>query len=405
MEVILRQSVPRYLLRQVLLLVCVALFAMQGVRAAGDKPTTGTPSPQLSAPPSTASPSAAPTASNSSKPILPAAEPATASPTPSASKTPQPAIIISDTDNHRILQIDDMTGKGLKALGFPGYGIAHLLRPAQVWVDYKGRIHIADKGNRRIVRIDDISGKGWVEMGGFESPEGVAVRGNELIVSDTGANKVLVYSEFGGNLTSTIMDPRLQRPAHLWLDGQGALYVSCGSDPPGGRIMKQTNRADSSKWVVFEGQGLRGAGFLPSQIITLKDCLWVTDSSSSRLVRCDDLQGHAAREFGGLGQKLGRFQNPQGLAVDQQGNLYVADTGNDRIVFVPNGDVSQWTVWSGKSKGAAGLGLRSPNSIFVWSPVPAPEDEEYDKDGKRKPKKDPKKEGGGGGGFFSGGLR
>jgi hypothetical protein len=245
------------MLRQFLLLLFVGLLAtLQNVQAAGDQPVTTSPTPTAT--------KAAPT---TSKAIVPAGDPSpakaakAATPTPSATPGAQArmgAIIISDTENHRVLSIDDMTGKGLKSIGFPGHGVGHLLNPAQVWVDYKGRIYIADKGNHRVIRIDDISGQGWSEMNGFESPEGLAVRGKEVIVSDTGANKVLVYSEFGGNLTQTYSDPRMQRPGHLWLDDKGSLYVTCGSDPPGGRVIQIPQKGDASRWVVFEGQGLKG---------------------------------------------------------------------------------------------------------------------------------------------------
>jgi outer membrane protein assembly factor BamB len=42
--------------------------------------------------------------------------------------------------------------------------------------------------------------------------------------------------------------------------------------------------------------------------------------------------------FGQQGSEEGRFLNPQGLALDAQGNIYVADTGNSRVqVFDPQG--------------------------------------------------------------------
>lgn len=378
-----------------------SIATLQGVSAPA---TTASPSPSASpsgvAPSASATPAASASPSSTpkpvgSKPIVPAGD-ATAAPT--AKAAPPPTIFISDTENHRIVQIDDMSGKGMKAIGSAGHGLGRLLNPAQVWVDYKQRIYIADKGNHRIIRVDDITGKGWSEMEGFDSPEGVAVRGNEVIISDSATNKVMVYTDFGGNLTKTYTDSRLQHPGHLWLDEKNILYVSCGTDT-GGRVVKMTVPEDSTKWTVFEGQGLTGTGFSPSQIITEKKYVWLTDSSSSRLVRCEDLQGRAPHVLGGIGNKMGRFQNPQGLAVDKKGNLYVADTGNDRIIFVPNGDVANWTDFDGKGNS---ISLRAPSSVFVWSPSPAPEEEEKDSNGKPK-KKPSKKSGGSGSGFHIGG--
>ena len=347
---------------------------------------SATAQPTNAATPIVPDPSATPTLQPGlTVPILPP----TTEGTPSVAKPVSAGIVISDTENHRIVSIEDMTGKGLKSFGFPGHGLGRLLHPAQVWVDHQQRIYIADKGNNRIIRLDEINGRGWTEMGNFSAPEGVCVSGNELFVSDTGNNRICVYSDMGGTLLRTYSDPRIQRPGHLWVDDKGLLYVTCGQDPPGGKVVKVSDMADTSgsRWQVFDGQGLRGVGFQPGQIVTQKSYLWLIDTSSSRLVRCEDLQGKSPRELGGFGNKLGRFQNPRGLAVDAKGNLYVADTGNDRIIFVPGTDVSQWTTWSGKSSNAEaeGISLRSPSSIFVWNPAPPPKPpEDEDKDGKGK---------------------
>ncbi|HLY07707.1 MAG TPA: NHL repeat-containing protein, partial [Planctomycetota bacterium] len=53
------------------------------------------------------------------------------------------------------------------------------------------------------------------------------------------------------------------------------------------------------------------------------------------------------RSLGGVGSLPGRFQSPAGLAVDEEGFLYVADSGNHRIQKLnPEGQpVAQWGGW------------------------------------------------------------
>lgn len=351
-------------------------------------PSPATPSPNSVATPSPAS-SATPAGSATptvSKPIIPSEDETPAETAPPAKSF---AVYISDSENHRIIRLADMSGRGLLTLGTPGHGLGRLLSPEQIWVDSRARIYIADKGNNRIVRIDDITGRGWVEMIGLTAPEGVALNGKELIVSDTGKSRVLVYSEFGGKLLRTYEDPRMRRPGHLWIDEKGGLFVTCNQES-GGKIVNISEPADVSgvRWTFYEGNGLKGNGFSPSQVVTEKKRLWCADALGNRLVRCEDMQGRGPRVLGSLGQQLGRFYSPRGLAIDPQGGLYVADSGNDRIVFVPNNENATWQSFNGQSGEAEGLTLRAPASVFVWSPAPpVPPDEPAEGDEKGKKKK------------------
>ena len=309
----------------------------------------------------------------------------TAAATPAEPPKPK-GIWISDQENHRVLYVEDLKGTNHKEFGDPGHGPGRLLNPSQVWVDYKGRLYIADTGNDRIVRIDEMTGRGYIEMGGFDGPEGVASNGNELFISDTGHNKVLVYSDMKGELLRTYDDPRLKHPTALWLDEAGDLYVACGEVGMGGRIVKISEPTDKSgtRYKVFEGAGLKSTSFAPSQIVTNKGQCWIVDPSSNHVIRSDSFDGKALRELDG------KLFNPQGIAVDADGSIYVADTGNDRLIKIDPANPSEWAIWNGSFADKNSVSLRRPVSIFVYSPVPPPpppEDEEDPKTGKKKKKK------------------
>ena len=54
--------------------------------------------------------------------------------------------------------------------------------------------------------------------------------------------------------------------------------------------------------------------------------------------------------MGTMGQRMASFIHPSGVAVDTSGNVYVADSGNNRIQkFDSNGTyITQWGVGDGK---------------------------------------------------------
>jgi len=56
----------------------------------------------------------------------------------------------------------------------------------------------------------------------------------------------------------------------------------------------------------------------------------VADSGNHRL-QAFDSWGNFLAEFGGLGSGEGQFNNPQGLAVDTSGRVIVVDQGNNRL--------------------------------------------------------------------------
>ena len=85
--------------------------------------------------------------------------------------------------------------------------------------------------------------------------------------------------------------------------------------------------------------------------------VFVADTGNKRIV-IYAADGNFIAQFGGGGMASGQLEEPVGLAFDIQGNLYVADTWNQRIqVFTPNTDGSvytsttQWNIagWNGES--------------------------------------------------------
>ncbi len=318
-------------------------------------------------------------------------------PSPEASEKPEPpknyTIYVADSDNGRIVQMTDFEGSNFEALGISGFGLGRFLEPSQIWVDPEKRILIADTGNNRIVRIDNITGRGWAEMEGFHKPQGVCVSDGKLYVSDTDTDRVLVFDAFQGNIIETITHQELTKPAGLWADSRGHIFISSGESPPGGVLFETYISHDFRRYKLYKGEGIRGIqAIAPSQAVSHGDKVAFVDSSGHRLVRIDTIKARSVRSEGHYGPGTQQFRRPHGLAVDPDGNLYVADTGNDRLVRITKFGLGDFSVCEG------GLGsdrsFRGPLSVFVYSPAPVPpppEDDDDDKGKKKKKKKNKKK--------------
>jgi hypothetical protein len=71
-------------------------------------------------------------------------------------------IYIADTSNHRIVRMDDLTGKNWVTLETYGTNRRRFLLPQSVFVDNADHIYVAQSD--RIVRMDDITGRNPVEL-------------------------------------------------------------------------------------------------------------------------------------------------------------------------------------------------------------------------------------------------
>jgi len=71
--------------------------------------------------------------------------------------------------------------------------------------------------------------------------------------------------------------------------------------------------------------------------------LYVADSGNGRIVRLNK-NGQFVSQFGKKGKEKGQFATAHGLAIDSKDRVYVADRGNNRVqVFAPSGEfLAEW---------------------------------------------------------------
>jgi uncharacterized protein (TIGR03663 family) len=203
-------------------------------------------------------------------------------------------------------------------------------------------------------------GSAGVGNGQFTTPHNVALGPQgEIYVADSNNHRVQKFDasgkfllQWGGQGSAP---GQFNEPWGIAVDKPGNVYVA---DTWNHRIEKfDANGRFLLQWGTF-GDGVNQAltptmFYGPRAIVVDPDGnLWVTDTGNKRVLKFDP-NGRSLGAFGAAGADPGQFLEPVGIAVDSNGNIFVADTWNQRIQkfdkdFNP---VQQWTVeaWDGQS--------------------------------------------------------
>src|SRR5438094_3840384 len=283
-------------------------------------------------------------------------------------------IFIADRDNNRIREVVAATGNiqtvaGNGTVGFSGDGgpatSAALRDPFAVFVDGSGDIFIADTGNYRIREV-------------------IAATGNIQTVAGNGGYG---FSGDGGSANRAEL-----LPTCIFLDGSGNLFIC---DDGGNQRVREVIAATGNIQTVvgngtygFSGDGgpaTSAALSNPSSVfVDGSRNIFIADRDNNRIrevvAATGDIQtvagnGNARFTFSGDGGPAisGALYRPEVVYVDSSGNIFIADTGNNRVreVVAATGNIE--TVAGngsyGSSSGDGGLAtsaqLNDPWSVFV----------------------------------------
>jgi tripartite motif-containing protein 71 len=268
---------------------------------------------------------------------------------------------VADTANDRI-EVFNPGGDYLRTLGLSARAPGDLTAPRGLAIDPTGRLLVSDAVDNRIeafAPISDAYAGQWSVAGGFapgfNSPAGIGVDPlGSVYVADEG-NGRLVRLWGDGTYLGEIGGPADVGGAQL--SGAGSVAVSTGSD--------QTYVADTAhdrvlvygpegtlraKWGAAEGGGAPGSApgqFNHPSAVALDDAgdVYVADTGNDRVVELSPGGGVLA-QWGSRGGGDGRFHSPSGIAVDGAGRVYVLDDENNRVqVFGPGGQfLYKWGV-------------------------------------------------------------
>jgi sugar lactone lactonase YvrE len=242
------------------------------------------------------------------------------------------AVYIADTGNSRIVRVDPSTNV-LTVVAGGGFGCAGetnnagdgcpptsavLVSPTDVEVDAAGNIYIADQQAHRVRRVNASTGL-------METFAGTGTPG---------------FSGDGGPATSA----KLSLPTGLAVDpATGTVYVTDENN-------QRVRRIEAGVITTFAGNGTTGSGGdggpaidasfnLPTGIArTASGVIFVAEQGGHRVRMIQSgtiltVAGTGSRGYsgdGGFGDEA-MIASAYAVAVDGQGNLYIADTGNHRI--------------------------------------------------------------------------
>jgi len=269
------------------------------------------------------------------------------------------SLYIADEYNNRIRKVDtngvitSVAGigpTGVEAGGYSGDGgaatNASLYIPTSVAVDAAGNLYIADLFNGRVRHVD-ASGV-ITTLANFQAPVGVALdaTGN-VYVADQGNEDIYEVTSNSAKTVVVSSSGRLRFIQGVSVDAVGNLYIA---DELNQRIAKVNNAFTGLTTVAgkVNAGGFSGDGGLATaaklsypQGVTLDTAgnLYIADAGNRRIRKVDTngiistLAGNGSTNYlgdGGTATNAG-LDDPECVALDAAGNLYIADYAEQRV--------------------------------------------------------------------------
>jgi uncharacterized protein (TIGR03437 family) len=289
-------------------------------------------------------------------------------------------IFVAEVGSNRIRKIDSKgnitTAVGDGTQGFAGDGAApataRLSLPTSVAVDAGGNLYFADSLNYRVRKlagstVSTVAGNGVISRSGdggaatsaqLNTPLGVAVdSAGNIYIADAFNNVVRrvasngIISIFAGTGTAgssgdggAATSAQLSGPQGVAVDATSNVYIA---DTGNNRVRKVGGGTIST----IAGSGTGGSGgdggaATAAQLnapfgvaLDTAGNVYIADFSNNRVRKVAvngtiaTLAGSGVSGYGGDGGNAtsARLNGPQGVAVDAAGNVYIADTANNRV--------------------------------------------------------------------------
>ena len=251
-------------------------------------------------------------------------------------------IYVTDQYNHRIQQFNK-EGDFIRQWGVRGQNKGQFDFPTSLTVSPNNNLYIADKLNHRVqqftpqgdfIRMWGESGSG---NGEFQYLVGISIAPDGSIYTLEGElsdnPRVQQFTPQGDFIRTWgkkgSKNGAFMSPAGITVGSDGHVYII---DPGNGSVQKFTAQGDFIQTVVnntFLGQFIGQAITIDSE-----DNIYIPYESNeinfSGIFKYDK-KGNIINRLGNEGSGNGQYSSPQGLHFSTDKNLYIADTGNNRI--------------------------------------------------------------------------
>lgn len=277
-------------------------------------------------------------------------------------------VYISDTNNHRVMKLDVAAGQlqtvaGGQSRGYSGDGglavNARLNQPRGLAVDDSGNIYFADSGNHCIRKVDGagiittvagtgspgFSGDGRPAVSGrLTNPFGVAVDSSgNLYVADLGNHRIRKIDS-GGIISTVPGTDSSECPTAVAVDAAGNVFFSRSAYSVVDKVDAQgtVRRVAGRSGKSFSGDGgpATGATLMMPFGVALDQAghVYIADTYNQRIrkvaggiIETVAGSGYSGSLENGIAATQARLNSPFAVAVDQNGNIYIADTYAHRI--------------------------------------------------------------------------